>query len=111
MKIWMSAIVAMIVCGLVGVAQAKMPADGSKPIKGQIVSVAADGTSVVVMTLGKKGTEVTVTTDKDTKVTIDGAEAKLADLKKDQWVVVTPGIGLATSIKASTKKPEKKPAA
>ena len=111
MKMWMNAIVVMIVCGLVGVAQAKKPANGSKPIKGQIVSVAADGTSVVVMTSGKKANEVTVTTDKDTKVTIDGAEAKLADLKKDEWVVITPGIGLATEIKASTKKPDKKPAA
>jgi len=114
MKVWMSAIVAMLVCGLVSVAQAKKPADGTKPdkpVKGKIVSVAADGTNVVVMTSGKKANEVTVTTDDKTKVTIDGADAKLSDLKKDQWVEISPGIGLATSIKATTKKPEKKPAA
>ena len=109
MKIWMSAIVALLVCGLVGVAQAEKPAKGTRPIRGQVVSVAVDRTNVVVMTVGKKGGEVTVTTDKETKVTIDGADATLADLKKDMWVIVKPGTGLATSIKASTTKPEKKP--
>ena len=113
MKTLMIAVVALLIGGLVGVAQAKKPADGKgktgKPVRGQIVSVAADGTNVVVMTSGKKATEITVTTDDKTKVTIDGTDAKLADLKKDLWVQITPGTGLATDIKATTAKPEKTP--
>ncbi len=112
MKILMSVIVTMLVCGLVGVAQAKKPAGGKtkgdKPVRGQVVSVAADGTNVVVVTSGKKATEITVSTNEKTKVTIDGADAKLTDLKKDLWVQIAPGIGTATTIKATTTKPEKK---
>jgi hypothetical protein len=114
MKIWMTAVVAFLVCGLVNFAEAKKPADGTKPdkgVKGQIVSVSADGTNIVVKTAGKKGTEMTITTDTKTKVTIDGVEGKLSDLKADEYVMVSPSVGTAETIKATTKKPEKKPAA
>ena len=114
MKVFMSAIVALLICGLVGVVQAKAPADGKKkekPVRGQIISVAADGTSVVIMTAGKTASEMTITTDAKTKVTVDGTEAKLADLKKDLYVLVTPGTGVATTITATTAKPDKKPKA
>lgn len=114
MKVWMSAIVALLICGLVGVVQAKAPADGKKkekPVRGQIMSVAADGTSVVIMTAGKTASEMTITTDAKTKVTVDGADAKLTDLKKDFYVQVTSGSGVATNIVATTAKPDKKPKA
>ena len=110
MKSWMVTIVALLVMSLVGVVEAKKPTEG-KPVKGQIVSVAADGTSVVVKTAGKKSTEITVSTDAKTQVTIDGTDAKLSDLKKDEYVVITPALGTAEKITATTKKPEKKPKA
>jgi len=75
-------------------------------LRGQVASV--DGAKIVVKTRGRggaEGQEVTVTTDDKTAVTIDGKEAKVADLKADLYVTVTPAEGTATKIEASTKAP------
>ena len=50
--------------------------------------------------------EVVVVTDAKTAVTVDGKEAKVADLKAGQKVVVTPVEGIATKIKAHTPRVE-----
>ena len=112
MKIWMSVLAAVVVFGLAGVSQAAKAKGEGKGLKGQVVSVAADGTSVVITTGGKKNaTELTIPVDKETTVTVDGAASKVSDLKKDMYVMVSPATGTAKTITATTTKPEKKPKA
>ena len=63
-----------------------------RTVKGTVSSV--DGETVVVSVTNKK-TGATkdrkIKTDDKTKVTLDGKEAKLSDLKAGQQVVITPG--------------------
>ena len=87
-------------CG-VAIAADKPAAAGDKPAKkaadgvgGEVVSV--DGTNVKIK--GKDGAEVTVATDANTAVMIDGKEAKVADLKAGQKVRVSPATGTAAKI-------------
>jgi hypothetical protein len=61
-------------------------------MKGTISSVESD--SVVVSVTNKKTGEKkdhTVKTDASTKITLDGKDAKLTDLKAGQEVSITPG--------------------
>lgn len=60
-------------------------------IKGTISSI--DGDTVHISYTNKNGDkkERKVKTDSNTKVTLDGKEAKLAELKEGQTVKVTPG--------------------
>ena len=81
----------------------KEGAAASATLKGKVVSV--QDANVVVKAAKK---EVTVATDDKTKVTLDGNEAKVADLKAGMLVIVTPAEGTATEIKATSPK-EKKP--
>jgi len=107
----------VVVLGMVGVALA---AEGDAPKKtrtpgiwGKIVKV--EGTNIVVASRTRGSTEtkeVTVATDDKTVFTLDEKEAKLADLKADMFVRITPATGTAEKVIASTKMPErpKKPA-
>ena len=52
--------------------------------------------------------EVTVATDDKTVVTLDDKDAKLADLKADMFVRITPATGTAEKVNAFTKAPERK---
>jgi hypothetical protein len=75
-------------------------------LRGQVTKV--DGATVAVKTTargGQEAKEVAVTTDAKTVVTIDGKEAKVADLKADLYVTVTPAEGTATKIVATTEAP------
>jgi hypothetical protein len=102
-----------VVLGMVGVAVA---AEGDAPKKtrtpgiwGKIVKV--EGTNIVVAARSrdsKETKEVTVATDANTKVTLDEKEAKLADLKADMFVRITPATGTAEKVVAMTKMPERK---
>ena len=99
------------VLGLAGVAMAQDAAtrparDPNRPLVGQVVSV-ADG-NVVVKTMGRTATEVTVSTDAKTTVTIDGAEKKVADLTKDLYVTITPAKGVAEKIVATKEAPARR---
>ena len=60
-------------------------------MKGTVSSV--DGMTVVVSSTNKAGVakDHKVKTDDKTKITLDGKEAKLSDLKAGQEVTVTPG--------------------
>jgi hypothetical protein len=72
----------------------KLVAKGAHPVKGTISSI--DGTTVVVSVANKKtGTtkDQKIKTDDSTKITLDGKDAKLADLKAGQLVEVTRGEG------------------
>jgi hypothetical protein len=79
-----------------GVEAAKLPT-----LAGIVVKV--EEAKVTVKT-GEK--EVVVVTDAKTAVTVDGKEAKVADLKAGQTVVVTSAEGTATKIEATTPKVE-----
>jgi hypothetical protein len=103
-------LVAVVVMGVVGVAVAQDAPAKEKPkvLRGTVVKV--DGTKVIISTRASKDAEakeVTVETDKDTKVIIGDKEAKLEDLKKDMRVQVTPDTGTAVEIKARAPKQPK----
>jgi len=78
-------------------------------LKGKVVEVKKDaaGKITTVVVEGKKPgaktpEKIDVTVDDKTKVTVDGKDATLADLKADMTVEVTPSTGTATEIKAKT---------
>jgi hypothetical protein len=77
---------------------ANKAAKGDRPNKKDSVIgtvVKADATSITVQTRGKKGAEVTVTVDANTKFEgVTGA----ADLKAGQHIVATPNVGTATKV-------------
>ena len=75
-------------------------------IGGKIVKV--DGANLVIKTWAhgdQESKEVTVKTDDKTVFTLDGNDAKLADMKADLFVRVTPREGTATKVEAFTKPP------
>jgi biopolymer transport protein ExbD len=84
-------------CAVTAQAQPQPAAD---VLRGKVVSVDAEKGTVVVKP--RQGDNVTVTTDKDTKVTVDGKEAKLADVKADMGVEVSPKDGVAKTVNART---------
>jgi hypothetical protein len=74
------------------------PATKPATLVGKVVKV--DGEKVVVRPDQKDAKEVTVATDAKTKVTIDGKEAKVAELKVNMTATVTPAEGVAEKIEA-----------
>jgi len=99
-------------CLVMGLAcMAAMAADEKpaeqKSLHGKVVKV--DGTNLIVSVKergAKEAKEVTVATDDKTVVTLDGKDAKLADLTAGMRVKVTPATGTATKIEAKTPKPK-----
>jgi hypothetical protein len=81
----------------------------ARPLMAQVVKV--QDANVVVKPMARRGadanatTEVTVVTDAKTVVTVDGKDAKVADLKAEMYVVVTPATGTATKIVATKDRP------
>src|SRR4051794_30499697 len=115
MKFWTKLFAVLAIVAMVGVARAAddkpgdKPADkpvAKKPLKGDVVKV--DGSKLVI-SAGKKTDkkEVTVETNDKTVVTIEGKEAKLADLKAGQKVLVTPDTGVAEKIEVPMPKVKK----
>ena len=95
MKLMSKLMIVLAIAGIAMVAQAKdKAAKGDPVLKGTVSKV--DGANVTVTT-AKKG-DVVVATDDKTVVTVDGKDAKVADLKADMKVVVTPATGTATKI-------------
>ena len=76
-----------------------------KPHTGTVVKV--NGDVVVVKWANKAGAEKDhkIKTDANTKVTVDGHEAKLSDLKAGEQVSVSVSKHVATEIAASTTHP------
>jgi hypothetical protein len=69
-------------------------------IAGKVQKV--EGTTLTVTTgRGKKAAEVTVTTDADTKVKVNGQEGKLDQIKPGMHVVAKPNTGTAKTIIAN----------
>ena len=82
-----------------------------KALKGKLVKV--DGSNLV-LSVGKKNEEakeVTIATDGNTKVVIDGKEAKLADIPAGATIGVLPDTGVAQQIIVQVAKPKKEKAA
>ena len=77
-----------------------------RPLVGQIVKVDGAGVTVKPTMSRDANAVVVVATDANTTVTIDKTVSKVADLKADLYVTVTPRTGTATKIEATTKKPE-----
>jgi hypothetical protein len=104
----------LAVVGMVGVALAQdantATSRPARPLMGQVIKV-QDANVVVKPMVGRRGadanavTEVTVVTDAKTVITVDGKDAKVADLKADLYVVVTPATGTATKIVATKDRP------
>ena len=109
MKLWMTLLAAALTLSFVTATQAAGKKD--KGLKGQIVSVADDGKSIVI-SAGKKADakQQTVELDASVTVTVDGAPAAdgVKALKSGMYVMVSPSEGKATSIVATTSKPSKK---
>jgi ABC-type Na+ efflux pump permease subunit len=105
MKFWMTVLTLVLCLGFVNVTHA---AKGDKKgLRGKISSV--DGKSVVVTSRGKNASgDVTVMTDDNTTVTIDGKKSAVGDLKAGMFVMVSPAEGTAATITATTTRPQKK---
>ena len=116
MKFLSKFVVALVVLGLAGSAYAAKPdkAERKKNKKGETVlgtiAAAPDEAGKLKISSGKKKspTEVTVTTDKETVVTMDGQPAELSKLAVGTYVTVTKSGEKATKIEASATAPEKK---
>lgn len=108
MRIWVTLLVAVLVLGLTSTVEAKghksHAAKGSH-LSGKVVSVSADGKSVVIKQSKKHGgQEVTVQTDTSTTVKIDSVAGKqVTDLTPGMHVRVSPATGTAQKIKVCTK--------
>jgi hypothetical protein len=102
MKFLMTAVAVIALLGFVGTTHAK----DAKPKAGHFVKV--DGMEVTYKG-GAKGTgkEHTVKIDDKTKVTIDGKEAKITDIKPDTLIEITIEKDVATVIAADTTPPKK----
>ena len=131
MKSWTKFVAALVVAGLVSTgfaADDKAAADKAaqkaakaaeraanpekkpkvKAVKGRLVKV--DGSNLVlnVAKKGEEAKEVTIATDANTKVTIDGKEAKLSDIPAGVMVGAMPDTGVAQQIIVQTPKPKQK---
>jgi ribosomal protein L6P/L9E len=72
-------------------------------VRGKIVSVNNENGTFIVKP--REGSDITITTDGSTKVTIDGMDAKLVDVKADMFVEVALAGGVARKITAYTSDP------
>ena len=79
----------------------------SPTLEGKTLKAADDKGTLSVLPKYKYDAEkdsVKVETNASTVVTIDGVDGKLADIKPDMTLTVTPDIGVATKIEAKTAK-------
>ena len=97
-----------VVLGVVGMMWAdagkgEKPKPKAEGLRGIVVKV--EGTNLVIKVRQKEGEpkEVTVATDEKTEVMLDGKAAKLADLKPEMRVMVTPETGTAEKVRATSK--------
>jgi hypothetical protein len=105
-------IVSVALCLALGAAttQAAKPNKGDKAAKRNADAVTGkvqkvDGNTLTVLAgRGKKAAEVTVTTDAETKVKVNGQDGTLAQIKPGMRVVATPNTGTAKMIRATDAK-------
>jgi hypothetical protein len=107
MKVGKLLALAAILC-MVGVAMAQDAPKRTPGLRGTIKSV--DGMTLVITQRARgdqEAKEVTVTADEKTVVTLDGKEAKVADLKAGYFVNITPVTGTAEKIVAYKEMPKR----
>jgi hypothetical protein len=101
MKLWTAVLAIAAALSMAAVAEARGgAAKAGKPgkgptLRGTVVSVAADGTSVVIE---KQKTHEQVTVPVGPETRVKGAAAKVADLKAGERVAVRPDTGTAKVI-------------
>ena len=110
-----SAFKILAVLAIISLGSSVMAADSTtKPskkvpsIRGKVEKV--DGTKITVTT---RDGEKVIDTDDNTKFTLDGQPATLADVKADERVLATPDTGVAEAVKITTgnkKRKDKDPA-
>jgi hypothetical protein len=116
MKRWIAPLVALaLAIGLIGTSAngadaAKKAAKKNKGAAntGQIDNISGTGTDLTITVStghGKKATKNTVTTNKETSVTVDGQAKALSDLKTGQYVKLDTATGVVKTIDASTSAP------
>ncbi len=95
-------LVVVFVLGIAGMAlsQGRQGGRGFDGVMGKVVKV--DGKNIVVMTMGRNATEVTVATDEKTEIIVDAEKGKLDDVKADMNVRITPKEGTATKVIATS---------
>ncbi len=109
-SLWTIAVVLGAFLGGAGIIRAAATTEPSdKALKGTIVSIASDNTSIVVNTGTKKSpSNTTVTVDAKTTYTLDGNTVKITDLKAGLQVSITPATGTAKTVTATTPTTKKK---
>jgi RNase P/RNase MRP subunit p29 len=100
-----------VVLSLAGIALSEAPKEAPKDrparprgLFGTLVKV--DGTNLVIKTRARgseEAKEVTVATNDKTEFVVDGEAGKLADLKAEMRVYVTPETGTAEKVRATNK--------
>jgi len=81
----------------------KVAKRNAEAVTGKVQKV--DGATLTVLAgRGKKAAEVTVTTDADTKVKVNGQDGTLAQIKPGMRVVATPNTGTAKMVRAMDVK-------
>ena len=87
----MAAVVGLVSYALVAAEGDAPKRERPKGLRGVVVKV--DGANLVIKKMAREEAdrvEVTVLTNADTKVTIEDKDAKVADLKADMRVLITP---------------------
>ena len=110
MKLVSKMLALVVALGFVSAVSAKDAAKGDKAgsgVKGLVTKVSGDKITVK-SGHGDAAKEVEISTDANTKVTIDGKEGKVADIKEGHHVSVTPSSGTALTIEAHSGSPSKK---
>lgn len=113
MKRWIAPLIAMaMVVGLMSgnalAAKKDKKKDKGSANAGQIDNISGSGTDLTLtisVGKGKKADKKTITTNKDTSVTVDGQAKTVADLKSGLYVKLDSTTGVVKTIDASTTAP------
>jgi len=101
MKTFAKVLVAVLILGLAGIAEAKKQKDNSG-IKGKIISVSL--TSITIKEKGSGNQQVTITIDNNTTIEVNGVSSKPNALQAGQRVRIQGGTDgtCATDIQATS---------
>lgn len=102
MKILTTLLAMGVVLGMAAMALCQDRPERPRGVFGTLVKV--DGKNLVISTgRGDQAKEVTVATDEKTEFVVDAEPGKLADLKPEMRIMVTPEMGTATKVTATSK--------
>ena len=107
MKLVSKMLALVVALGFVSAVSAKDAGGKSSAVKGLVTKVSGDKITIK-SGHGDAAKEMEISTDTNTKVTIDGKDGKVGDIKEGNHVSVTPSSGTATAIEVHTGSPSKK---